>query len=230
VDAREKIIVALDHPELENNLKVLDRLKDEVKFVKVGSILFCKTGPSVLKQLTSRGLKIFLDLKFHDIPNTVSGAIEAVLDCAPSLMTCHASGGSGMIREARKTLDRFHSSSKLLAVTLLTSLGKEDVSQIGFSDGPEAQVERLAKMALNSGADGLVCSPQEVGKLSEQFPKGLFVVPGIRSDTLGKDDQKRTATPEQAIRDGASYIVVGRPISEAKDPKAEFLKIVERIS
>lgn len=233
-DGRDRIIVALDarvRVECENLVRSLE---PDLRAVKIGSVLFSAEGPSVLRWAASRNLKVFLDLKFHDIPSTVSGAVSAVCRLAPlSFLTLHASGGSEMIRAARRAVDESEGRTKpkLLAVTVLTSLSESHLKEIGFqSPEPRVAVERLARMAVASGADGIVCSPKEVSLLRSVLPKEVdLVVPGIRSGGASKDDQERTAGAKEAVRAGASYLVIGRPITGASEPRQALLDFVREV-
>jgi orotidine-5'-phosphate decarboxylase len=234
MNGRDRIIVALDLPNLVSCRDLLDRLGPEARIVKIGSVLFSSEGPPVLQLASSRGLKVFLDLKFHDIPNTVAGAVAAVSRIAPlAFLTVHASGGGEMIRAARKAVDESPNQEKpkILAVTVLTSLSGEQLKEIGFgTDEPQQAVERLAKLAVEAGADGIVCSPKEVAHLRRVLPSGVkLVIPGIRPGNAVKDDQERTAAAGEAVRAGADYLVVGRPITAAKDPRAAFLDLVKEV-
>lgn len=234
--ASERVILALDVPDFSSVEQLVDSLLPELKYVKVGPILFGSEGPSVIKKFTKRGVHLFLDLKFHDIPNTVAGAIHSVMKAGNlAFLTIHSSGGPEMIQAARKAVDESQNVSKpkLLAVTVLTSLTSKLLQKIGFQITDSGMlVEKLGAMALEAGADGLVCSPLEVARLRKVLPSSaLLVVPGIRPEAMsGKDDQKRIATPKQAIEDGASYLVIGRPITQASDPRGAFHKIVQEIS
>lgn len=227
----DRIIVALDHDNFDDAKKFIDSMGSALKFVKVGSILFSACGPKILEYVASKNLKIFLDLKFHDIPNTVAGSIRGVLKMAPiDLLTIHASGGSEMIFAAKNAIIESKNKTKLLSVTILTSLDEQNLKSIGFHESPESMVVRLAKLAHASGSDGIVCSSQELSLVNEACSKDLIkVIPGIRPAFLEKnlDDQKRVATPKFAFDHGANFIVIGRPITEAKNPAEVFKQIVE---
>ncbi len=226
----DKIIVALDHDNFNDAQKCVDAIGTNLKIAKVGSILYSASGASVLEYLAKKNIKIFLDLKYHDIPNTVAGSIRAVLAHAPiELLTIHASGGSEMIRAAKNAIieSKNNSQTKLLSVTILTSLDEKNLSQIGYQNNPEEMVVRLAKLAHESGTDGIVCSSNELDTVRKNLSKDLItVVPGIRLDKTS-DDQKRVATPQFAFDHGATYIVVGRPITESKNPSQAFQQIIE---
>lgn len=233
LEGGEKCILALDLETGPDCEKLADSLHPYLKIVKVGSVLFCNEGPSILDAMSKRGFKIFLDLKFHDIPNTVAGCIRAICKSSQiEMMTVHASGGPQMILAAKAALEDACKNGvrpKLLAVTILTSLDAKQLSQTGFSNDPlQTHVERLARMALESGADGVVCSTQEVALLRSRLPReALLVVPGIRfEESTMVDDQKRAGSPKQALADGADYLVVGRPIYASPDPRRSFQRLL----
>ena len=224
----DKIIVALDVPSRKAALELIDKLGDHASFVKVGSQLFTETGPALLDELKKRGKRIFLDLKFHDIPNTVSAAVKAVAKRSVSMLTVHAAGGIDMLRAAKEAAGP--DGPQVLAVTLLTSLVSEDVEQI-FGRSPVSLVDevvRLAGLAVEAGLAGVVASPTEVKPVRRSYVDSLMVVtPGIRLPGDDPGDQSRYATPADAARAGASYIVVGRSITGAKDPAAAFEAVLE---
>ena len=219
---KAELIVALDVPDTAAAVAAVEKLPAEVQFVKVGLELFIAEGPDVLKPLVARGKKIFLDLKLHDIPRTVERAVQAAAKYNVFMLTLHAAGGRAMLRAAAAAARAIGPSApKLVAVTVLTSLDQNDMNDLGVQRTPAQQVLALGELAIASGMDGLVCSPQEVGALRLKLgPQPLLVTPGIRlpSDAVG--DQKRIATPASAVKDGASFLVVGRPILEAADPVA----------
>jgi orotidine-5'-phosphate decarboxylase len=198
--------------------------------LKLGLEFFLANGTAGMRAIGER--PIFLDLKFHDIPNTVTGAVRAVLPAAPALLTLHAAGGAAMIEAARDVVAAGGATRpKLLAVTVLTSLNAEALHDIGVAGGPRQQVLRLAKLALAAGADGLVCSPQEVAMLRDALGVGpLLVVPGIRPAGAAAGDQARTMTPAEAARAGADWLVVGRPITQAPDPAAAAAAIAAELA
>jgi orotidine-5'-phosphate decarboxylase len=203
--------------------------------VKIGPILLYREGFSVLKRLTDLGLSLFLDLKFHDIPNTVAGAVTSVCEQASiGMLTVHASGGGRMVAAAREALLKLPGGEKpkLLAVTVLTSLESEDLKRVGVARSPADQAEELARLAMENGADGLVCSPQEVERIRPAVGgEALIVVPGIRSrsEAPSNDDQKRTGTAAETLKWGASHLVIGRPILRAPDPLAALDGILREI-
>ena len=225
--AKEKIIVALDVPSAEAALRVAHGLHGHVGMFKVGKELFTAEGPRVARNLLAEGNRVFLDLKFHDIPNTVRGAAEQAGMLGVDLMTVHAAGGRKMLagavegaRAAAKALGSAQA-ARVLAVTALTSLSAEDLAEVGFRGSPEEVVVRLARLAQAAGVDGVIASPREIAAIREACgPNFLIVTPGIRPAAGASDDQARTATPASAIRAGADYLVIGRPITGAPDPAA----------
>jgi len=229
---KERLIFALDYPTLEEAIKAVKVLHDHVGLFKVGLELFLSAGPEVFKAISEHSDRsIFLDLKFHDIPETVHAAVKAAAVYHVHFVTVHASGGKEMLRRA---VDNHPTNTKVLAVTVLTGLNQTDLGEIGTDKNldPLGVVLLRARLAMEAGCVGVVCSGAEVRPLKERFGKGLIaVVPGIRPDwaVVPKEDQKRIATPRQAILDGADYLVVGRPIRAAKDPAREADRIVEAI-
>jgi orotidine-5'-phosphate decarboxylase len=216
----EQLIVALDFPEAAPALALAEQLSTTVQWFKVGLELYLAAGDRVVNELKQRGHSIFLDLKLHDIPNTVAGAIRSLGRLEPDLLTIHASGSVAMLRAAAEAAGSLPSPTRLLAVTVLTSLDAVALREIGVPDGPERQVLRLAQLAADCAIDGMVCSPEEVAALRAAHPKALLVTPGIRPAGASTGDQKRTATPDAALQAGASMIVVGRPITAAADPSS----------
>lgn len=219
LDATDRLIVALDLPSATAAFELVDELQGICRWFKVGMELYYAAGNSVVSRLRDRGFDVFLDLKLHDIPNTVAGAVRSVASTGASLLTVHASGGEKMMRAAVQAASR-PDSPQLLAVTVLTSMDAADLNATGVVDSPESQVVRLANLARSAGVPGLVCSPQELAAVRQALgSEPLVVVPGIRpADAQGSDDQSRIATPAQAIAAGASMLVVGRPITQAADP------------
>jgi orotidine-5'-phosphate decarboxylase len=225
--AKEKIIVALDVPSADAALRAAQKLHGHVGLFKVGKEVFTAEGPAVVRRLVAEGNRVFLDLKFHDIPNTVRAAAHQAALLGASLITIHAAGGRKMIAAAgegvRVAAKETGGSqpTKVLAVTALTSLSAEDLAEVGFQGSPEEVVVRLARLAKSAGADGVIASPREISAIREACgPDFLIVTPGIRPATGSSDDQARTATPASAIRAGADYLVIGRPITGATDPAA----------
>lgn len=224
---RDSLIVALDVPTLAEARAAATRLKDQVGLIKVGLQLFCAVGPQGVAELAACGIPIFLDLKLHDIPNTVAGAVRSCQLPGVHMLTLHALGGRAMIQAAAKSCGVHQ---KLLAVTMLTSMDAAATQEVGVTRPLQEQVVALARMALASGADGIVASPQEVAALREALgPKALIVTPGIRSALDKADDQARTADPVTAMRNGANYLVVGRPVMQAEDPVKAAQDIVRQI-
>jgi orotidine-5'-phosphate decarboxylase len=215
------LIVALDFPNAGAAFELVDRLDSQCVWFKVGLELFVATGPSLIQPLIERGCSIFLDLKFNDIPNTVAGAVRSAAALGVKMMTVHANGGPAMLAAAQAALEGVTNPPQLLAVTVLTSMDQSQVAAVGVERTPAAQVELLARMGLSAGINGFVCSPQEVATLRAiAGPEAVLVIPGIRPAGGEVGDQKRVATPADALRQGASYLVVGRPITQAADPAA----------
>ena len=217
-----ELIVALDVSSTAEVESVVDRLGDSVAFYKIGLELFSAEGPAVVKAVKSRGKKVFLDLKLHDIPRTVERAVKSGAALGVDLMTLHAAGGKAMIKAAKEAaLSCGPNAPKILAVTVLTSLDQSDLSDLGVARDMKAHVEALGRLACESGADGIVCSPKEVANMRAALgPNALLVTPGVRPAGADVGDQKRVATPGQAVKDGSTHLVVGRPILEAADPCA----------
>jgi orotidine-5'-phosphate decarboxylase len=230
-DYLPRIIVALDLADPDAALALADRLEPSRCRVKVGKELFTRGGPAVVGGLRRRGLEVFLDLKFHDIPNTVAGACRAAADLDVWMVNVHASGGRRMMEAAREALAASSPRPLLTAVTVLTSLDDEDLAEAGFSGTPLDSVLRLARLAEDAGLDGVVCSPLELEPLSGVVGEGfLRVTPGIRPADSARGDQKRVMTPAEAVSRGANYLVIGRPITGAPDPAAALAAIAEEIA
>lgn len=219
---KTQIIVALDVSSAEVISPLIDQIPNEIDFFKVGLELFCAEGPSAVRAVTLKGKKLFLDLKLHDIPRTVARAVQSASKHNAHLLTVHACGGKQMLKDAAQAArDVGPGAPKLLAVTALTSLDENDLQDLGIQRSPADHVLRMADLALSCGIDGLVSSPQEVKTLRDKFGPGpILVTPGIRLPSGPTGDQKRTGSPAQAVKDGSSYLVVGRPILEAPDPAA----------
>lgn len=229
--ARQRLIVALDVPDAASAAALVDRLEGTCSWFKVGLELFVASGPAVLEPLLNRGHSVFLDLKLHDIPNTVAGAVRSASALGVRMMTVHAAGGPAMLAAARGALEGVANPPELLAVTVLTSMDQAQVSAIGLTRTPAEQVELLARMGLAAGIRGFVCSPQEVANLRALTgPEGVLVVPGIRPAGADTGDQKRIATPAEALRMGANYLVVGRPITQALDPAKVAAAILDEMA
>ncbi len=223
--ARDRLIVALDVPDAAAARALARRLAGEVGMFKVGSQLFTAGGPAIVRELVAEGQGVFLDLKFHDIPNTVAGAVAAAAELGVSLLTVHAAGGPAMI-EAAATAVR-GTPTRVLAITVLTSFDAAALDAIGMAGGIDGAVGRLARLAADAGAHGVVASPHEVRALREARGAGfLLVTPGIRAAGAARGDQSRAATPGTALSAGADYLVVGRPIVAAADPVAAARAVV----
>jgi len=215
-----KVIVALDYPTADAALQMARRLNPELCRVKVGKELFTVAGPEVVKQLMAQGFDVFLDLKFHDIPNTVAAAVRVAAQMGVWMVNVHASGGSRMMRAAREAVDGVpNNTTHLIAVTVLTSMSPEDLKETGVDKTPLAQVLYLAELAKQSGMDGVVCSAQEASAIRQQLGEEfLLVTPGIRMPGDSVGDQRRVVTPQDALQNGSSYLVMGRSITGAHDP------------
>lgn len=220
------IIVALDVPSMEAALSLASQLAPVVGAFKIGSELFTSTGPDIVRRIRATGAPVFLDLKFHDIPNTVAKAVAAATRLDVQMLTIHTSGGLEMMRAAetaaQETARQANRPAPLvLGVTVLTSMDAKNLAEIGVGSGVGPQVERLAKLAMEAGLRGLVCSPLEIAALRRILPAQMqLVTPGIRTGAEKADDQKRTLTPHEAITQGANWLVIGRPIYAAPNPRA----------
>jgi orotidine-5'-phosphate decarboxylase len=211
------VYLAIDVPQLDAAKALAEKVKSHVGGLKLGLEFFCAHGHHGVHELAQVGLPIFLDLKLHDIPNTVAGAMQAIHPLAPAIVTVHASGGLAMMEDAKAAAGQ---GTKVVAVTMLTSLDEQDLARGGISGTPHDQVLRLAELAHTAGLDGIVCSGHEIAEVRRQWKDGFFVVPGLRPGGKPTADQKRVVTPRQARDDGASVLVIGRPISRAEDPVA----------
>ena len=230
-NVKSNVIVALDYDDQHQALALADRLDPTFCRLKVGKELFTAAGPSIVKNLSDRGFDIFLDLKFHDIPNTVAKAIGAAADLGVWMANVHASGGSRMMSAAKKALDSKGSEMFLIGVTVLTSMDASDLEEVGVRRNPSAQVLHLAELAKNSGLDGVVCSAQEAKLLKESLgPAFKLVTPGIRLANSAADDQRRILTPADAVALGSDYLVIGRPITQSTDPLATLSEINRSLS
>lgn len=216
------IFVAIDTPELDRAHRLAKAVKPLAGGVKLGLEFFCANGPAGVHDIAALGVPVFLDLKLHDIPNTVAKAVAALRSLEPAILTVHAAGGRAMMEEAKAAAPK---STKVVGVTVLTSLDREDLHSIGVAGKPADQVGRLAALARESGLDGIVCSGEEVKAARRAWPHGFFVVPGVRPQGAGVADQKRVVTPRAALDDGASILVIGRPVTEADDPVAALKAI-----
>lgn len=221
------IIVALDAKSQYDALKIADQLDPSLCRLKVGKELFTHEGPSVVKALHDKGFEVFLDLKFHDIPNTTAQAVCAAADLGVWMVNVHASGGRKMMETCVERLKAGNYSTQLIAVTVLTSMGREDLRDIGLDIEPFEQVKRLAKLTQDSGLDGVVCSAQEAKMLRQDLgAEFALVTPGIRPAGANADDQKRIVTPKQAMLDGSTYLVIGRPITQSENPSQTLQDIL----
>ncbi|HYG30243.1 MAG TPA: orotidine-5'-phosphate decarboxylase [Allosphingosinicella sp.] len=209
------IYVAIDTPDLERAKSVAERVRRHVGGIKLGLEFFCANGRQGVREMAELGLPTFLDLKLHDIPNTVGKAIQALRPLEPAILTVHAVGGRAMMEDAKAAAP---AGTKVVAVTVLTSLDGEDLRSVGLDDDPHGQVERLTALSREAGLDGVVCSGNEVRIARRLWPEGFFVVPGVRPSDGHSGDQKRVVTPRAALDAGASVLVIGRPITAAQDP------------
>jgi orotidine-5'-phosphate decarboxylase len=225
-----KIIVALDFQAAAPALALADRLQPALCRLKVGKELFTAAGPALLEKFMQRGFEIFLDLKYHDIPNTTAQACKAAAGLGVWMVNVHALGGRKMMEAAREAVAQAARPPKLIAVTVLTSMAQQDLADIGINATPAELVLRLAKLARDSGLDGVVCSAQEAAQLREQCGAGFcLVTPGIRPAQASLDDQARVMTPQAALQAGSSYLVIGRPITQSTDPLQALLGINREI-
>src|SRR6185369_8516125 len=232
---KDRLVVALDVPDRDAALRLVERLSGTVGMFKIGSQLFTAEGPELVRQIISSGERVFLDLKFHDIPNTVAGAVESAAKLGVSILNVHTLGGSEMMRAAAHAVgDRgllWITRPAVLGVTVLTSMDKADLADVGITSDLSAEVVRLAALARDSGLDGIVASPHEIRLIRECITAERFIIltPGIRPSWSAKGDQKRIATPVDAIRDGADFIVIGRAVSDSAEPRAAAERILEEI-
>lgn len=217
------VYVACDTPLLDDALALVKKVQNHVGGVKLGLEFFCANGHHGVHEVAKLGLPIFLDLKLHDIPNTVAKAMQAINVLEPAIVTVHASGGRAMMEDAKAAAGAH---TKVVAVTVLTSLDDHDLTRVGVADDPHSQVARLAALAREAGLDGIVCSGQEVKAVHKEWKDGFFVVPGLRLANGNATDQKRIVTPREARDNGASVLVVGRPISNAENPDQAARELV----
>lgn len=235
MDPKDRLIIALDVDTAAKALAIVDKLKNDVKFFKVGFELFSSCGPSIVEDIARKGCKVFLDLKYHDIPNTVSKSAVSITKLGAFMFNVHALGGYDMMK---KTADAVREEAarlkiprpRVIAVTVLTSMDEIALKNIGISDNMNAEVLRLAKLAQSAGLDGVVASPSEIRLLRESLGEDfLIVTPGVRPSWAAIGDQKRIATPKEAVVSGASFIVVGRPVTDSPDQVGAARKIIEEI-
>jgi orotidine-5'-phosphate decarboxylase len=226
------LILALDVPTREAAAPILRQLRGQLRWVKIGLQMFTAYGPNYVREVAGMGFNIFLDLKLHDIPNTVAKSVESLGPLPIQMLTLHTAGGGEMMRAAKAAQQKTNPNLLLLGVTVLTSMDDAGLKEIGVASVSADQVARLGKLAADSGLRGLVCSPLEVGLLRKQLPADMqLVTPGIRpASEAGSDDQKRIMTPADAARAGSSYIVVGRPILQAADPAAAARAILTELA
>lgn len=228
---QDRLIVALDVADLKTAQKLVQMLLPAVKLFKVGSQLFTACGPDILEFIKKKKAELFLDLKFHDIPNTVSLAVQAACRYNPAMLTVHTLGGLDMLQAAEKAVRRASAKTKILGVTVLTSMDKNQLAAIGVAGSVQKEVLALARMAVEAGLDGVVASPQEINMLRRGIEKRFIIVtPGIRPADAPGDDQKRTMSAGEAIIQGADYLVIGRPITQAKNPLSAAQKIISEIT
>ncbi|HEX8444963.1 MAG TPA: orotidine-5'-phosphate decarboxylase [Allosphingosinicella sp.] len=209
------IFVAIDTPDIDRAEAIVTRVRRHVGGIKLGLEFFAANGRQGIRAMADLGLPIFLDLKLHDIPNTVGKAVQALRALEPAILTVHAAGGRAMMEDAKAAAP---AGTKVVAVTVLTSLDGDDLASIGLQADPHVQVQRLTALAREAGLDGVVCSGNEVAAARKLWPSGFFVIPGLRPGGAGDGDQKRVMTPRKALDAGASILVIGRPITGAEDP------------
>jgi len=225
-----KIIVALDYPKAASALALVKKLEPELCRLKVGKELFTAAGPQLVEKLQKQGFDVFLDLKFHDIPNTTAQACKAAAALGVWMVNVHAMGGRRMLEAAREALENVGKRPKLIAVTILTSMAQEDLHGVGINASAAQMVPILAGLARDSGLDGVVCSAQEAPMLRRQYGNDFcLVTPGIRPANAAANDQSRIMTPRAALENGSSYLVIGRPITQAPDPLSALQEIIQEI-
>jgi orotidine-5'-phosphate decarboxylase len=230
LSARERVIVALDAPDAKQALGLVERLDGIIQWFKIGLELYISEGNSIVDSVCRKGCSVFLDLKLHDIPNTVAGAVRSASRAGAQMLTLHAGGGPAMLAAAMEAAAGLPAAPKLLAVTVLTSMDAAQLQAIGVSASPAEQVLRLAQTGWDAGIHGFVSSAEEAAAVRRTFPEATLVIPGIRPAGSAPDDQKRVATPAAAIAAGADYLVIGRPITQSPDPAAAAAAILDEIS
>ena len=222
---KKKIFCALDFSEIDQTIRFTKKIKNHIGGIKIGLEFFCKNGPAGVERLKEFELPIFLDLKLHDIPNTVAKAFENLVNLSPDYLTVHLSGGRKMIKD----LVKYKKKTKLIGVSMLTSLDQNDLRESGIMCHEISYVEKLVKIGVSSGIDGIVSSPQEVKLLRKKFEKLILVTPGIRLPNDNKNDQKRIETPGRAIKNGSSMLIIGRTITQSTNPILSIEKIIRNI-
>lgn len=228
---KSPVIVALDFPDAQSALALSDRLDPASCRVKVGKELFTASGPDLVERLARRGFDVFLDLKFHDIPNTVAQACKSAANLGVWMLNVHAFGGRAMLRAAKEAIEAMPKRPRLIAVTVLTSMSAADLLEVGVNASPMEQALKLAGLAAECALDGVVCSAHEAGAIRDRIGAGfLRVTPGIRLSEDDAGDQKRVMTPQRAIQAGATYLVIGRPVTRAPDPLAVLAQINSNLS
>jgi len=229
-NSQSRIIVALDFARESDALDLVARLDPSRCRLKVGKEMFTRSGPQLVEKLVAKGYDVFLDLKFHDIPNTVAGACRSAADLGVWMVNVHSLGGRRMMEAAREALDKCSSRPLLIGVTILTSMGQDDIAEVGLTGTPADNVKRLAMLANDSGLDGVVCSPREVEMLRQSVePNFKLVTPGIRPAWAEKGDQSRITTPSDAVGLGSDYLVIGRPITAAPEPLDALQRIEDEL-
>lgn len=224
----KSIVVALDFDNRQQTLELVDRLDPQKCRLKIGKELFTSEGPQLVEAVQNKGFDVFLDLKFHDIPNTCAKAVAAAANLGVWMVNVHASGGERMMNAARDALEKFQQKPLLIGVTVLTSMEQSDLAGIGLDVAPQDHVKRLAQLTKQSGLDGVVCSAQEAAMLKQLCGQDFkLVTPGIRPSFAAVGDQKRIMTPKQAMDAGVDYMVIGRPITQAQDP-IEALNLIQQ--
>jgi orotidine-5'-phosphate decarboxylase len=230
-DLGPRIIIALDYPNEASAWQLIDQLDAKMCRLKIGKEMFTRLGPDFVRKVINKGFDVFLDLKYHDIPNTVAAACEAGADLGVWMMNVHAAGGRKMMETAANRLAKLQSRPLLIAVTILTSLSADEVAEIGYPGSPQDNVSRFAELTESSGLDGVVCSPLEAGVLrGERCADFRLVTPGVRPATASMDDQTRVMTPSDAMRAGSDFLVVGRPITAAKNPLESLIAINDEVN
>jgi orotidine-5'-phosphate decarboxylase len=229
--SESRIIIALDYPSERDALAFVDKIKSEQCRLKIGKELFTRCGPSLVEKLVSRGYDVFLDLKYHDIPNTVARACQVAAELGVWMLNVHTLGGRNMMTAARDALQNCSHQPLLIGVTILTSMNSQDLAEVGLQADPAENVNRLARLAKDSGLDGVVCSAMESANLRNNLGADFkLVTPGIRPAGSKTHDQSRILTPADAIKQGSDYLVIGRPITESSDPLETLLTIESEIS